>query len=141
MSRLHTGLIVVVVGAVAIWGCSQGEQKTSSAHDKRIKALEAKCSELETSCQNLKQAHEEEKAKLEQEKCDLQKQLDVAKLVAKERDGLKTMLTVRTSERDAYHVQLDELRKGIRTLLSHVDAALPPCEDGSQKTSAGPRFE
>ena len=140
MTRMHKGLIVIMVAAAGLWGCSQGEHKASSSHDKRIKALEAKCCELENSCQSLKAAHEEEKTKLETEKAALQKQLDVHKMIAKERDALKGMVTARTAERDSYHGQLEELRKGIRTLLSRVDSALAPCEDSTQKTSTGPDF-
>ena len=140
MTSSHKGMIVLMVAAAGLWGCSQGEQKTSG-HDKRIKALEAKCGELESSCLTLKQTHEEEKAKLESEKADLQKQIDVHKMIAKERDALKVMVNARTNERDTYHGQLEELRKGIRTLLTRVEASLPACDDATtQKTSTVPRY-
>ncbi len=143
MTKLHKGLIFVVVVSAGLWGCSQGEHKTTSSHDKRIKALEEKCCDLEASCQNMQKAHDDTKemlAKVEKEKEELQKQLELQKLVMKERDDLKTMVTARTSERDTYHVQLQELRKGIRTLLTRVEAALPPGDDAMQKTAAGPKL-
>lgn len=143
MTKLHKGLILIVVVSAGLWGCSQNEHKTSVNHDKRLKALEEKCGDLEASCQTLQKAHDEAKemlTKVEKEKEELQQQLELAKLVAKERDDLKQIVDSRTHERDGYHVQLQELRKGIRTLLTRVESALPPNEDAVQKISIGPKL-
>ncbi len=140
MTRTHKGLIILAVACVGLWGCSQGDQRGAS-HDKRMRSLEAKCCDLETECAALKTARDEVEKKLAdmtKDRAVMQKEIDLGKLTRKERDDLKVLLAARTGERDSYQVQLDELRKGIRSLLSRVDSALPPSDD--HKTAAGPKL-
>ena len=143
MNRAHKALIVMVVVLVGIWGCSQSDSKpVSSKHLDKIKTLEAKFATLEQDCQAAQADRDQLKlrvADLEKERTRLQKVAETSKAVAQERDDLKALVTTRTTERDSYQGQLEELRKGIRTLLIRVDAALAPA-DQSQKTSSLPQL-
>jgi chromosome segregation ATPase len=144
MSRFHKVMIIVVVTTVGVWGCSQGESKSTAArHLDRIKALEAKCAALEQECKSATCAREEAEqrvASLEQERSKWMKEAEEMKCVARERDELKQVVAARTTERDAYQGQLLEVRKGIRTLLSRVESSLPNGEGSEQKATMSPRL-
>jgi len=144
MTRAHKSLVVMVVVLVGIWGCSQGDNKAVSSRNlDRIKALEAKCGSLEQECQAALADRDQLKqrlADLEKERARLVNEVETGKAVARERDDLKALVTTRTTERDTYQGQLEELRKGIRSLLSRVDAALPSADSREPKTSSSPRL-
>jgi len=143
MTRTHKVMILLVVVSAGVWGCSQGENKSAAArHLDRIKALEAKCASLEHDCQAMLASRDQaqkRQAELEMQCARLKKEIDGYKVVAHERDDLKSLVTARTTERDSYQTQLMEVRKGIRTLLSRVESCLPT-ESGDQKTSVSPRL-
>ncbi len=144
MTRAHKSLIVMLVALVGIWGCSQGDSKgVSSRHLDRIKSLEAKCASLEQECQAALADRDQLKQRLgdvDKERAHLVTEVETGKAVVRERDDLKSLVTTRTSERDTYQGQLEELRKGIRTLLGRLDSALPPSDNSEQKTSSTPRL-
>jgi len=138
MKRVHTGLIVLLVATLGLWGCSQGNSK-SAANNERIKTLEAKCAKLEEDYRAVASARdqarrkaaqieadqEKEKEAFAKEKVQLQVELEKQQLIAKERDTIKSDLATRTLERDTYQTHLDELRRGMKSLLSQVDAVMP----------------
>jgi DNA repair exonuclease SbcCD ATPase subunit len=143
MTRAEKGWIILVVATVGVWGCSQGQStKTSSRHEERIKALEAKCDHLESEYQsavNERDLAQKKATDLAKEKTRLLKELEDHRRVLTERDELKIQVVNRTSERDAYVGQLEELRKGIRSLLTRVESALPSGNDKGEKTSMLPK--
>lgn len=144
MTRAHKVWIIAVVVAVGAWGCSQDDTKAvSSRHLEKVKALEARCASLEKECQDALAARDHSKQmmeEIEKERVRLGKQLETGKAVAQERDDLKSLVTTRTTERDSFQAQLEELRKGIRTLLTRVESALPGGENNQEKTSMSPRL-
>jgi hypothetical protein len=143
MTRAHKTLIILFVAALGSWGCSQGEHRTSASQEKRIKAMEAKIDSLASDCRLANQAREELEQKLvdvQKENERLHKQVDLARMVVQERDELKVTINARTTERDAYQAQLVELRKGIQSLLSRVEASIPHADEGGQKTSMIPKL-
>src|SRR5436309_11128918 len=138
MTRAHKTLIILFVAAIGSWGCSQGEQRTSASQEKRIKALEAKIDSLASECRAALQGREEAEQKVadvQKENERLHKQIELARAVVQERDDLKQLVSSRTAERDAYFAQLEELRKGIRTLLTHAEIVKPQADEANQKTS------
>jgi hypothetical protein len=131
------------MAAICSWGCAQnGDPKTSSVHEKRIRAMEAKIDSLAAECHAAiegREKAEQKLAEMEKDNSQLMKQLDTCKGVVKERDELKEMVETRTNERDTYHTQLEALKKDIRSILTRVEAALPG-ENKEQKTAAGPKL-
>jgi septal ring factor EnvC (AmiA/AmiB activator) len=144
MTRAQKTFVLLFAAAIGSWGCSQSaDPKTSSIHEKRIKAMEAKIDNLASECHAALEAREKAEqrvADLEKEKSSLQKQLDVCKAAAKERDDLQTVVETRTCERDGYVAQLEELKKDIRSILTRVEATLTPSEGKEHKTATGPKL-
>jgi chromosome segregation ATPase len=144
MTRTQKGFIILVVVSAGLWGCSQGDSKPGGNHEARLKALEARCAALESECKAIqvsRDAAQKKLAEIEKEKAKLVKELDHYRLIAQECDGLKSLVSVRTSERDAYLSQLEEVRKNvkdIRALLTRVESCMGPAEDATQKTSTSP---
>jgi outer membrane murein-binding lipoprotein Lpp len=131
MSRDHKALMVVVVAALGLWGCAQGNSKPVASSEERVKALEARYDSLEKKCKAVladRERAETRVAALEKERLDLLKLVEHGKGVSRERDSLKVLVGTRTAERDALQTQFEELRKGIRSLLGRVESALPPAD-------------
>jgi chromosome segregation ATPase len=123
-------LVVLMVATVGLWGCSQGESKTSHRQDEKVKVLQAKCGNLESDCLALTSARDEAQRKLvqlESERTKLLKELQANKHAC---ESLQAAVTIRTAETESYRGQLDELRKGIRSLLSRVESSLPAEDAG-----------
>ena len=63
---------------------------------------------------------------MEEQLAALQKDVEAAKLVAKERDDLRTQLDARTGERDTLQTRCEKMKKGLQTLLGQDDALAAP---------------
>jgi len=129
MTRAHKALLVMVAATFGLWGCAQDKNQPSAAAEQRLRKLEDKCNRLEKDYRSVTAAREEAEkrvADLEKERAGLLDQIEHGKVVGKERDQLKVLVSTRTSERDAVQTQFEELRKGIRSLLGRVESALPP---------------
>jgi chromosome segregation ATPase len=145
MNRAGKPLFLLFLAAVAVWGCSQAASQSASQADK-IKTLEAKCSKLEDDYKAAAAARdqakkrvaavEEEHAQIEEQIAQLQKDLEAAKLVAKERDELKTQVRDRTGERDLLQARCDKMKKGLQDLLGQDDAMASPAGAPAQAAAA-----
>jgi hypothetical protein len=83
---------------------------------------------------------EEERGKLEEQRASLQKELDVYKLIARERDRLRQEVESRTSERDQLHQRCEKMKKGLQSLLGQDDAMVTPSSQPvSSATPTKPR--
>jgi TolA-binding protein len=124
MARANKALVVLVVAALGLWGCSQ---RPSPNGLERIKALEGKISKVEDDYKAVAIARDQARKKLaeaEEQRLKLQQELEQQQQVlAKERDDLKQQLTARTTERDALQTQFEGFRKGVRSLLNQADTA------------------
>jgi uncharacterized coiled-coil DUF342 family protein len=131
MSRTAKALTVVVVAALGLWGCAQGANSESA---ERIRQLENECKVLKEDYRSVAGARDrlrQQVADLEGERMQLQKTVEEQQALArekqalaKERDELAQQVSTRTSERDAVQGQLDQVRKGLRSLLGQAEAAL-----------------
>ena len=118
-------LILVVIGLMGAWGCSQGPTN-GSASAERLRALEAKISRLEDDFKSAVTVREQMKKKvtaLEDERTVLSQQVEQLQAVVRERDEIKTTLAARTNERDLANTQLEMFRKGLKTLMGQVETA------------------
>src|SRR5579871_3281788 len=135
MNRAGEALLVFLVFALGIWGCAQGPAGGSSTGE-RLKALESKCGKLEEDQRALASARDQLRKKLaesEEIRARFQHDLEENQTAVKERDELRQQVNTRTAERDTLQTQIEQLRKGIRVLLSQVDAVT-----GQPVTSAAP---
>jgi chromosome segregation ATPase len=136
MNRAGKSLIVLLVAAVGLWGCSQATSGQAAAQAERIKALEAKCGKLEDDYKSAAAARdqarkrvsalEEEHTQMEEQQALMQKDIEAGKLVAKERDDLRQQMEVHIGERDMLQTRCDKLKKGLQSLLGQDDALAAP---------------
>jgi chromosome segregation ATPase len=130
---------VVFLGAIiGLCGCTQGPPNNGrpAAQTERIRVLESKCARLEEDYRQATSAREqarqqlagveEERGKLEEQRAQLQKELDVFKTVARERDRLRQEVESRTTERDQLQQRCEKMKKGLQSLLGQDDAQLTP---------------
>jgi|SRR5665213_2125293 len=137
MNRTGKSLMVLLVAAVGLWGCSQGPNQ-SAAQAERIKALESKCAKLEDDYKAAAAARdqarkkvstlEEERAQIDEQTTAMQKEIEAGKLVGKERDSLRQQMEVRTGERDMLQTRCEKMKKGLQTLLGQDDAVSTPAQ-------------
>ena len=136
MNRAGKSLIVLLVAAVGLWGCSQATSGQAAAQAERIKALEAKCGKLEDDYKSAAAARdqarkrvsalEEEHTQMEEQQALMQKDIEAGKLVAKERDELRQQMEIHMAERDMLQTRCDKLKKGLQSLLGQDDALAAP---------------
>jgi chromosome segregation ATPase len=124
MARANKALVVLVVAALGLWGCSQRPAPNGL---ERIKALEGKISKLEDDYKAVAVARDQARKKLaeaEEQRLKLQQDFEQQQqTLTKERDDLKQQLTARTTERDTLQTQFEGFRKGVRSLLNQADTA------------------
>lgn len=117
MNRLSKALLVFMVCSFGLWGCAQGP--AGSAGAEKLRVLEGKYSKLEEDYRALSSAREQLRKKLgesEEQRVKLTEEV-------KDREDLQKLVTSRTGERDALQNQMEQLRKGIRGLLTQVEAS------------------
>ena len=129
MNRISKPLIVLLVAAIGVWGCSQANPGQSAAQAEQIKALQAKCNKLEDDYKAAAAARdqarkrvatlEDERAQIDDQVAQLQKEIEAGKLVTKERDDLRQQVDSRTGERDMLQTALRQAEEGV------ADAAGP----------------
>jgi uncharacterized coiled-coil DUF342 family protein len=125
-------MIVSLVAAFGLWGCAQGPSSHSATQAEKVRNLESKNAKLEEDYRAVASARDQARKRLsalEEEHAKLQKDLDLSKVVAKERDELREQINARTTERDAVQARCDRLKKGLQTLLGQEEGqgpTLPP---------------
>jgi uncharacterized coiled-coil DUF342 family protein len=118
MTRANKALAVLVISSIGLWGCAQGPANGPGAAE-RIRALENKNAKLEDDFRAAVAVRDQLRKKLaaaEEQRTQLGQEVDQLKPVTKERDNLK-------QERDLIQTQLEQLRKGMRSLLGQVESA------------------
>jgi hypothetical protein len=148
MTRASKALTVVVVAALGLWGCAQGSDGNTA---ERVRQLENDCARLKEDYRAVAGARDrlrQQVSELEGERAQLQKDVEAQQALAKdrqalarERDELVQQVGARTTERDAAQGQLDQVRKGLRSLLGQTEAALggstPPAVSAAPPAPAG----
>jgi chromosome segregation ATPase len=137
MKRAGKLLTVLVVGLLGAWGCAKGPANPNGLAEK-IQKLEGKCADLEKDYRVAASARDDFRKKattleddnkrlqkqLDEQKAQLNKEVELQKLVVKERDDLRQQIDTRTSERDLLQARCDRLKKGLQNLLGQDDAAI-----------------
>jgi len=140
MKRILRGWIIILAGALCIWGCTQSSG-TNNVKAEKLKSVEEKLSKLEDENKSVALARDQLRKKLietEEQKVKLQRQMEELKnTTIRERDELKSQLAARTTERDSVQVQFDLIRKSLRNILNQADtisASFPQRQvaDGTQ---------
>jgi hypothetical protein len=142
MARANKALVVLVVAALGLWGCSQRPAPNGL---ERIKALEGKLGKMEDDYKAVATARDQARKKLaeaEELRLKLQQEADQQQqTLTKERDDLKQQVTARTTERDTLQTQFETFRKGVRSLLHQADTAAavatPPVLSATDATPGG----
>jgi predicted RNase H-like nuclease (RuvC/YqgF family) len=145
MNRTGKSLMVLLVAAIGLWGCSQGPSQ-SAVQAERIKALESKCAKLEDDYKAAAAARdlarkkvstlEEERAQIDDQTLVMQKEIEAGKIIATERDSLRRQMEVRTTERDMLQTRCEKMKKGLQTLLGQDDAVSTPAQPAAPAVSA-----
>jgi septal ring factor EnvC (AmiA/AmiB activator) len=117
MLRTSHAIGFMFVLMVGLWGCSRGPSAATLAE--RIKTLEAKCSRLESDFRAAAATRDQLRVQLTQSEDQIVK----LQQVVKERDELKTQLTLKISERDQVASQFDAFRQSLRELVGQAEAA------------------
>src|SRR5262245_43124173 len=118
MTRANKALAVLVISSIGLWGCAQGPANGPGAAE-RIRALENKNAKLEDDFRAAVAVRDQLRKKLsaaEEQRTQLGQEVEQLKPVARERDDLK-------QERDLIQTQLEQLRKGMRSLLGQAESA------------------
>jgi uncharacterized coiled-coil DUF342 family protein len=131
MTRASKALTVAVVAALGLWGCAQGSNAENAAH---VEQLEKDCARLKDDYRAVANARDrlrQQVVDMEAERTQLQKDVEghqaltkEHQTLTKERDELVQQVSARTTERDAVQGQLEQVRKGLRTLLGQTEAAI-----------------
>jgi uncharacterized coiled-coil DUF342 family protein len=131
MMRASKALTVIVVAALGLWGCARG---VNGDNAERVRQLENDCTRLKEDYRSVAGARDrlrQQVSELEGERGRLLKEVETEQArakereaLARERDDLLQQVSTRTTERDAAQGQLDQVRKGLRSLLGQTEAAL-----------------
>ena len=135
MNRAGKLLMVLLVAAVCLWGCSQATTGPNAQADK-IKSLEEKNSKLVDDFKSAAAARDlarkqlstlqDEHTQLQEQLAALQKEVEAGKAVARERDDLRQQVDARTGERNMLQTRCDKMKKGLQSLLGQDDALSGP---------------
>src|SRR5690242_4664664 len=104
MIRGSNVFVVLIIGALGVWGCARGPASLPGIPNEKLKALEGECSKLKNDYRAVANARDQVRERLhavEKEREQLQKQLQVMQTVSEERDQLQKQVQARVSERDA----------------------------------------
>ncbi len=111
MTRARVGLVLAVLSTVAIWGCAQNPSESKA--------------QLQEEIGNLTGARDRLQSELKTAKGEVARLQTEVQALRRERDDVQTQLAARTAERDAQSSALDQLRKGLRSLMDQAEAAIP----------------
>jgi uncharacterized coiled-coil DUF342 family protein len=119
MSRSRFSIVLGSLALLTLWGCSQNGQFSTVA---------AKAARLQEEVNNLTKQRDQLRQDLrlvQAAKDRLAEEVQQLRPVVSERDRLRQELETLIAERDATVAQLEAIRKGIKTLMEQVEAALP----------------
>ena len=124
MKRAALALPILLGVIVVLWGCSPYQSNTTTPD----RTLEERVGKLEKELKTTKEHNTTLTADLKAEK---------AKLTAaeKDRDDQKGLAKLRGDDLAKAQAELDGVRKGLKELLTRVDAALAPTESGAATVS------
>jgi chromosome segregation ATPase len=125
IKRVFKVWIIVLAGALCVWGCTQSSGSNKSRTEK-IKSLEDKLAKLDDENKSVTLARDQLRKKLiesEEQKLKLQHALEEQQTAsARERDELKSQVAARTNERDNLQTQFESMRKALHNILTQADA-------------------
>jgi uncharacterized coiled-coil DUF342 family protein len=146
MNRVSKTLAVLTVVTLGVWGCARNNGEVGQAE--RAQALENKCKKLEGDYRSVVTVRDDlrkQLSDLREDRDHLQKDLEVQQTLArdrqalaKERDDLVQHLGARTTERDAAQTQLEQVRKGLRSLLGQAEASTTNSSTTTSTSTAAP---
>lgn len=138
MIQTRAGLVLAIVGCMAVWGCSQDAAGPAGPGDSS-----GKVSKLQDEVKNLNAARDSLSQELKQVRSDKERlEAENAELrqAARQRDELARLLAARTLERDNAVQHLEQIKKGVKALLEVVEpspspAVQPPVSNKADKTT------
>jgi len=139
----NRNLLIAITVTLSIWGCAQNPSPSPKVQAEKIKTLEERLSKMEDDHQILLSTRDQMKSRisaLEEDRTALEKKLIHHKEVVQERDELKALTDVRTSERDASQLRCDLLKKGLQELLGQDDSMISTSKPVPSRATAGIPF-
>ena len=111
----NRNLLIAIAVTLGIWGCAQNPGPSPKVQAEKIKTLE-------------------------EDRTALEKKLIHHKEVVQERDELKALTDVRTSERDASQLRCELFKKGLQELLGQDDSMISTSKPAPSRATAGIPF-
>jgi len=139
----NRNLLIAIAVTLGIWGCAQNPGPSPKVQAEKIKTLEERLSKMEDDHQILLSTRDQMKSRisaLEEDRNALEKKLIHHKEVVQERDELKALTDVRTSERDASQLRCELFKKGLQELLGQDDSMISTSRPAPSRATAGIPF-
>ncbi|NBR05432.1 MAG: hypothetical protein EBT92_06645 [Planctomycetes bacterium] len=139
----NRNLLIAIAVTLGIWGCAQNPGPSPKAQAEKIKTLEERLSKMEEEHQILLTTRDQMKSRisaLEEDRTALEKKLAHHKEVVQERDDLKALAEVRTSERDASQLRCELFKKGLQELLGQDESMISTTKPSTSRATAGIPF-
>jgi hypothetical protein len=136
----NRNLLIAIAVTLSIWGCAQNPGPSPKVQAEKIKTLEERLSKMEDDHQILLSTRDQMKSRisaLEEDRSALEKKLIHHKEVVQERDELKALTDVRTSERDASQLRCELFKKGLQELLGQDDSMISTSKPAPSRATAG----
>ena len=139
----NRNIFIAIVVTLGIWGCSQNPGPSPKVQAEKIKTLEERIAKMEDEHQALLSNRDQMKTRitaLEDDRSALEKKLIHHKEVVQERDELKALANLRTSERDASQLRCELFKKGLQELLGQDESMISTSKPSSSRATAGIPF-
>ncbi len=139
----NRNLLIAIAVTLGIWGCAQNPGPSPKVQAEKIKTLEERLSKMEDDHQILLSTRDQMKSRisaLEEDRTALEKKLIHHKEVVQERDDLKALTDIRTSERDASQLRCELYKKGLQELLGQDDYIISTSKPAPSRAIVGIPF-
>ena len=139
----NRNIFIAIVVTLGIWGCPQNPGPSPKVQAEKIKTLEERIAKMEDEHQALLSNRDQMKTRitaLEEDRSALEKKLIHHKEVVQERDELKALADLRTSERDASQLRCELFKKGLQELLGQDESMISTSKPSSSRATAGIPF-
>jgi len=140
----NRNLFIAIAITLSIWGCAQNPGPSPKVQAEKIKTLEERISKMEEDHLLLIANRDQLKTRisaLEEDRAALESKLVNHKAVVQERDDLKTMVEVRTGEKEAIQLRCELFKKGLQDLIGQDDSMLSTAKPVLSRVTAGIPFK
>lgn len=136
MMRNPKWMLMILLAAFGVWGCSKGTSSTLAVD--KVRQLEAQIAKLEEDMKALNAARDTFRVKLASAEQQIRSEAARATAAEKERDQALEQLKERVTERDQLRSHLENFRNDLKQLLGRTETALGHPEPSNPTVSITP---